>query len=33
MAQFAQYAMACADEALNDAGWTPTSEQDLEATV
>jgi len=33
MALFAQYAMACAEEALNDAGWEPKSEDDLEATV
>ena len=32
MALFAQYAIAAADEALNDAGWHPTSQQDLEAT-
>ncbi|GAB7348791.1 hypothetical protein MBLNU459_g7513t1 [Dothideomycetes sp. NU459] len=32
MALFAQYAMACAEEALNDAGWAPKSEEDLEAT-
>lgn len=33
MALFAQYAMACAEEALNDAKWNPTSEEDLENTV
>jgi len=33
MALFAQYAMACTEEALNDAGWNPKSEADLEATV
>lgn len=33
MALFAQYAMACAEEALNDAKWNPKSEEDLEATV
>ena len=33
MATFAQYAMAAAQEALNDAGWTPTREEDREATV
>ena len=32
MALFAQYASAAADEALNDAGWHPTSQKDLEAT-
>ena len=32
MALFAQYAIAAADEALNDAGWHPTSTSDLEAT-
>jgi 3-oxoacyl-[acyl-carrier-protein] synthase II len=32
MALFAQYAIAAADEALNDAGWHPTSQEDLEAT-
>lgn len=33
MATFAQYAIASAHEALTDAGWTPTKEEDLEATV
>ncbi|KAJ9622745.1 Mitochondrial beta-keto-acyl synthase [Taxawa tesnikishii (nom. ined.)] len=32
MAMFAQYAMASADEALNDAGWFPKKAEDLEAT-
>lgn len=32
MALFAQYAIASADEALNDAGWHPTRREDLEAT-
>ncbi|KXT08825.1 hypothetical protein AC579_1896 [Pseudocercospora musae] len=32
MALFAQYAIACAHEALDDAGWHPTKEEDLEAT-
>lgn len=32
MALFAQYAIAAAEEALHDAGWHPTSPQDLEAT-
>ncbi|KAL1305863.1 hypothetical protein AAFC00_004014 [Neodothiora populina] len=32
MAMFAQYAMACAEEALTDAGWKPTSQEDLENT-
>lgn len=32
MALFTQYAIAAAHEALNDAGWHPTSPQDLEAT-
>lgn len=32
MALFAQYAIASAHEALNDAGWHPTSNEDLEAT-
>ena len=33
MARFAQYAMVAAEEALKDAGWSPTKEEDLEATV
>ena len=33
MARFAQYAMASAEEALNDAGWSPKTQEDLEATV
>jgi 3-oxoacyl-[acyl-carrier-protein] synthase II len=32
MALFAQYAIASADEALQDAGWKPTAQADLEAT-
>ncbi|PNS17456.1 3-oxoacyl [Sphaceloma murrayae] len=32
MATFAQYAMAAAQEALNDAEWHPTKSEDLEAT-
>ncbi|KAI9832648.1 MAG: hypothetical protein M1819_004233 [Sarea resinae] len=32
MATFAQYAMAASEEALEDAGWKPTGEEDLEAT-
>ena len=32
MALFAQYAVASAHEALDDAGWHPTSDADLEAT-
>jgi 3-oxoacyl-(acyl-carrier-protein) synthase len=33
MARFAQYAMVASEEALSDAGWSPTKEEDLEATV
>lgn len=33
MARFAQYAMVAAEEALEDAGWAPNKEEDLEATV
>jgi 3-oxoacyl-[acyl-carrier-protein] synthase II len=32
MAIFAQYAIAAAQEALTDAGWHPTKQDDLEAT-
>ncbi|KAF1997092.1 3-oxoacyl-synthase mitochondrial precursor [Amniculicola lignicola CBS 123094] len=32
MAKFAQYAMVASEEALKDAGWSPTKEDDLEAT-
>lgn len=32
MALFAQYAIASAQEALDDAGWHPTKPEDLEAT-
>lgn len=32
MALFAQYAVASAHEALNDAGWHPTRQEDLEMT-
>jgi 3-oxoacyl-[acyl-carrier-protein] synthase II len=33
MARFAQYAMVASEEALDDAGWLPEKETDLEATV
>lgn len=33
MAMFAQYAMAAAEEALEDAGWKPTAFEQREATV
>jgi 3-oxoacyl-(acyl-carrier-protein) synthase len=33
MALFAQYAMVAAQEALGDAEWKPTAEEDLESTV
>lgn len=33
MAKFAQYAVAATDEALEDAGWKPTKEEEKEATV
>jgi len=33
MARFAQYAMVASEEALDDAGWSPKKEDDLEATV
>ncbi|CAN9254489.1 unnamed protein product [Alternaria sp. RS040] len=32
IARFAQYAMVASEEALNDAGWFPKKENDLEAT-
>ncbi|KAF9874029.1 hypothetical protein CkaCkLH20_08401 [Colletotrichum karsti] len=32
MSKFAQYAVACADMAMKDAGWKPQSQDDLEAT-
>ncbi|TDZ60725.1 3-oxoacyl-[acyl-carrier-protein] synthase [Colletotrichum trifolii] len=32
MSTFAQYAMACAEMAMTDAGWKPKSQEDLEAT-
>ncbi|KAF1939082.1 3-oxoacyl-synthase-like protein [Clathrospora elynae] len=32
MARFAQYAMVASGEALNDAGWLPKKEEDLEVT-
>ncbi|KAF2213998.1 hypothetical protein CERZMDRAFT_38521 [Cercospora zeae-maydis SCOH1-5] len=32
MALFAQYAVAAAQEALDDAGWHPTKQEDLEST-
>ncbi|KAF2846456.1 3-oxoacyl-synthase-like protein [Plenodomus tracheiphilus IPT5] len=32
MARFTQYAMVASEEALKDAGWSPTKEADLEAT-
>ncbi|KAF2027997.1 3-oxoacyl-synthase-like protein [Setomelanomma holmii] len=32
MARFAQYAMVASEEALEDAGWSPKDEDDLEAT-
>ena len=32
MALFAQYAIASAEEALNDAGWHPTTPEELQAT-
>jgi 3-oxoacyl-(acyl-carrier-protein) synthase len=32
-ASFAQYGLAAAEEALEDAGWKPTQPDDLEATV
>lgn len=33
MALFSQYAIAAAEEALTDAGWTPSSEHERERTV
>lgn len=33
MAKFAQYAMAAADEALEDAGWKAITHEQKEATV
>lgn len=33
MARFAQYAMVASEEALKDAGWAPTKEEELETTV
>lgn len=33
MARFAQYAMVASEEALDDSGWKPEKEEDLEATV
>lgn len=33
MALFAQYAAAATEEALEDAGWKPTSHEHREATV
>ncbi|KAF2107215.1 3-oxoacyl-synthase-like protein [Lophiotrema nucula] len=32
MARFAQYAMVASEEALEDSGWKPVKEEDLEAT-
>ncbi|KAK1712559.1 hypothetical protein CaCOL14_006311 [Colletotrichum acutatum] len=32
MSKFAQYAVACADMAMKDAGWNPESQEDKEAT-
>ncbi|KAG7051423.1 putative 3-oxoacyl-[acyl-carrier-protein] synthase [Colletotrichum scovillei] len=32
MSKFAQYAVACADMAMKDAGWNPQSQEDKEAT-
>lgn len=33
MARFAQYALAASDEALQDAGWVPSTSEQKEATV
>lgn len=33
MARFAQYALAASEEALEDAGWKPTSFEHRESTV
>lgn len=33
MARFAQFAMAATEEALEDAAWRPTSDEQREATV
>jgi len=33
MARFAQYAMIASEQALDDAGWKPKTEEELEATV
>lgn len=33
MARFAQYAVAATEEALEDAGWKPTSYEQRQATV
>jgi len=33
MAKFTQYAVAASHEALEDAGWTPQNEEDMQATV
>jgi len=32
MARFAQYAMVASEEALDDSGWFPKKEEDLEST-
>jgi hypothetical protein len=33
MALFSQYSIAAAEEALQDAGWAPKTEEELERTV
>lgn len=33
MSKYMQYAMAASQEALEDAGWSPRSEQEEEMTV